>query len=369
MGEDIRCHFLSVLRHDFQPESVSTVHGVAFCQNWLYCLHMSDEITIDGEQFVSSKRASEISGYKQDYIGQLSRGGQILARRVGGLWYISSGSLIKYKERAEEYRPVPPVNSTYRRDTDALLSFDGRGYLSASRAAKLTGYSPDYVGQMARAGIIPSRQVGNRWYVEQTGILSHKKSKDALLAAVQVESVGLKSSMANDDIIYSHLRDLPLYRYTTDKRELMPSTGADHEPVGPSRGKSADYAAWPAGREPLRPVMTAYENVGDEVYDIPIRVYHNKAKRVRKTAVYIPVAPEPKRSMLPVVISASLLTIVIVLSLGFISFRKSSIFTDNMNNNTGSMAQMAGAGMALVSKVGDLLEPILSAEIIYQRSE
>ena len=53
-------------------------------------------------------------------------------------------------DRAEAYKPVPPANNAYRSDPDSLLSFDGKGYISAARAAKLTGYSPDYIGQMAR---------------------------------------------------------------------------------------------------------------------------------------------------------------------------------------------------------------------------
>ena len=34
---------------------------------------MSDEMQIEGKPYISSKRASELSGYAQDYIGQLAR--------------------------------------------------------------------------------------------------------------------------------------------------------------------------------------------------------------------------------------------------------------------------------------------------------
>src|SRR3990167_8328737 len=62
-------------------------------------------------------------------------------------------------------------------DADSLVSFDGKDHISASRAAKITGYHPDYVGQLARSGAIISRQVGNRWYVDRAALLSHKKEK------------------------------------------------------------------------------------------------------------------------------------------------------------------------------------------------
>ena len=303
---------------------------------------MSDEITIDGEQFVSSKRASELSGYKQDYIGQLSRGGQILARRVGGLWYISSDSLTKYKEHAEAYKPVPPVHNAYRSDPDSLLSFDGMGYISASRAAKLTGYSPDYVGQMARAGIIPSRQVGNRWYVEQAGIISHKEKKDSLLAAVQAESVGLKTG---DREAYSdgYSTDSPFFQYTSDNRELLPAiTSADQE-------------------------FQDKEDIDEEEFVIPIRVYHGREEKVRKMPINMPIAVEPRRAMLPMVLTASLFTIVILLSLGFVSLKKSSIYTNNAIKEGFSTAQLASASLTFINKAGDLLETWIVPELVYRR--
>src|SRR3989338_3553964 len=327
---------------------------------------MSDEIIIDGTQFISSKRASQLSGYEQDYIGQLCRGGNIKARRVGGLWYVSADSLMKYKARAEEYKPEPPVRNGEMNTPDSLVSFDGKGHISTSRAAKITGYSPDYVGQMARAGIIPSRQVGNRWYVEHTGILKHKESKDALLGAVQAESVGLKTPEAQG-ARGDHAFSIPLYQYTKDNRELLPSTG-----------ESAVLVARPADirtdRPDIRPdyddMSRQEEDTPDEKYVIPIRVYHGKGETFMKSPLYnMPVMVEPRRAMLPMVLTASLFTIVIVLSFGFISLKKSSIYTNNEIKERIKSSQMASAGMAFISKAGDILETLIVPELVYRRGE
>src|SRR3989338_938569 len=347
---------------------------------------MSDEITLDGEIFVSSKRASDLSGYEQDYIGQLCRGANIRARRVGGLWYVSADSLIKYKERADGYKPEPPAPNTDIGKPDALLSFEGKGYISTSRASKVTGYSPDYVGQMARAGIIPSRQVGNRWYVEQAGILKHKESKDALLGAVQVESVGLKTPEAKEEA--RDYRASPLLRYTGDERELLPSMG-----------ESADFVARPADVYPIGPEM-GHNDEGlkytreetheedEEEFVIPIRVRHGEVEKIRKIPIHIPLALVPRRSMLPVALATSLFTIVIVLSLGFVSLKKSSVYTTNENKGGGtsrlkanqqiswpgrsmssSSAQLASAGIIFIDRAGDILEEWFVPELVYRRAE
>ena len=135
---------------------------------------MSDEVTVGGIEYVSSRRAADSTGYAQDYIGQLARKGQIDAQRVGGLWYISMPSLQNYKEHADAYTPTPPQQGNQQRDPGSLISFGGKDHISAARATELTGYHQDYVGQLARSGTVLARQVGNRWYVEREGILAHK---------------------------------------------------------------------------------------------------------------------------------------------------------------------------------------------------
>jgi len=47
-----------------------------------------DEILIEEKKYISSKRASEITGYAKDYIGQLCREGRVPARLVGRGWYV-----------------------------------------------------------------------------------------------------------------------------------------------------------------------------------------------------------------------------------------------------------------------------------------
>lgn len=319
----------------------------------VYNRRMSDELTIDGEQYISSKRASELSEYEQDYIGQLCRGGNIRARRVGGLWYVSSDSLMRYKERADEYKPEPPVLNGEINKPDSLVSFDGRGHISTSRAAKITGYSPDYVGQMARAGIISSRQVGNRWYVERAGILSHKESKDALLGAVQAQSVGLRAPMTGDanEEGSDYLTDEPFFRYTSDNRELMPVLEDSHE-----------------------------DNDGEieeDAHQIPIHVGRASAMPARhllehESGSLMPSAGSggiSEKTMYSLVLPAMVMTIVIVISLGFVSLKTSSVFTVNDSMEVGGRALTAGAAGALVERLADALEVILAPELVYIREE
>lgn len=187
---------------------------------------MSDELVIEGKSYIPSKQAAEVAGYTQDYIGQLARGGQIQARRVSGMWYISLESLNEHKTKAESYVPQPPRPrlQTRREEDRSAVSFDGKSYVSAARAAKITGYHQDYVSQLAREGKILARQIAGKWYVDQEGIQGHKNEKDALLGAVQAQAVGivrLPAIEATEKRKEEAVQEEPV-RYFSEEKPLMP---------------------------------------------------------------------------------------------------------------------------------------------------
>lgn len=315
---------------------------------------MSDEMTIGGKRYISSKRAAEISDYTQDYIGQLARKRLIDAHRVGGLWYVSMDSLAQYKEKAESYVPIPPQNALVR-DRESLVSFDGKDYVSASRAAEITGYHPDYVGQLARAGTVLSRQVGNRWYVERSHILGHKKEKDGLLAAVQSEAVGIVRPEASYSAADTAQNDTePYFEYTSDDRDLLPV-------VSESRSKR---------------LSENLESLGGESHILPIRVtrsyeYPVTISHIMRTKEKRPEQKPVRQSRLAnkyIVISGALATIVIVLSVGVIMPKSGWVYTQSGAIESKADAMVAGVAAA-ATKIGDLLEEILAPKLIYRRSE
>jgi hypothetical protein len=216
---------------------------------------MAHEIDLGGTIYVSSKRAAEMTGYTQDYVGQLARAGSIQAQRVSGHWYVTESSVREYKEKADQFKPEPPK---YEKpvDLDTSVSFDGKDYISAQRASKVTGYHQDYVGQLARSGKVLSRQIGNRWYVDREGIVEHKKYNDELLAAVQTESVGL----ARPEEMSQEPQNEPELHYTYAPTE---------EPTPlPSFQKFAEMLE--SEPEPIS------ELESDKVNDIPIRVVRER---------------------------------------------------------------------------------------------
>lgn len=312
----------------------------------VYYAHMSDELFLEGKNYISSKQAALATGYAQDYIGQLARGGLINAQRVGGLWYVSLESLTAYQKNADEYKPMVPAPKQAS-DIDSIVSFDGKDYISASRASKLTTYNQDYIGQLARGGKILSRQIGNRWYIEREGLFAHKAQKDSLLAAVQSEAAGLAIQKHHaSPVATPHVQ---LLNYTEEKHDLMPSLEKKPDPI--------------------------QEEVRKE-YNIPIRVVQAPSRlpaHVAPRALTSYVAPSKRSSDMTIskaMGAAVALTFVIVLSYGFTTLKDDSTYALKIDLGSSAItnnAFTAGAAVA-ADKIIDAIENIVSPEIVYKRS-
>ncbi|MEK7641505.1 MAG: helix-turn-helix domain-containing protein [Patescibacteria group bacterium] len=145
---------------------------------------MKDSILIDAREFISVVRASEITKYSNDYIGQLCREGKIAARMVGRTWFIDRESLSVYKNS------VDAAFAGQGKQKEAILPkgsvesnmIDGREYVEVAKAAEMTKYSKDYIGQLCREGKIAARMVGRTWLIDRESLATYKSSVDSFFA-------------------------------------------------------------------------------------------------------------------------------------------------------------------------------------------
>ena len=59
------------------------------------------------------------------------------------------------------------------------LILDDVKYISVKRAAEITQYSRDYIGQLCREGKILANRIGRNWYVAEKSIIRHKTENSA----------------------------------------------------------------------------------------------------------------------------------------------------------------------------------------------
>lgn len=314
---------------------------------------MAQEINLGGTIYISSKRAAEITGYTQDYVGQLARGGNILAQRVSGLWYVVEESLRNYKVKADEFKPTPPAPIRRESHMDSTVSFDGMDYVSAQRAAELTGYHPDYVGQLARNGKVLSRQVGNRWFVNREEVVEHKRHNDALLAAVQADSVGLmKEEQVNPEppqsLHYSYLSN------DGENATQLPSLDGEQESV--------------------RYQSDIFDTVVDDaINEIPIRVIkpHTVAQEPQPEARFRKSIVKYRGTRLVTLAIITAVVAATVIAVGYLYTFKRSVYVSSYVAITttiqSSVARLPLEKVISMIVIPDSIQAVLSNEIYFRR--
>ncbi len=98
---------------------------------------------------------------------------------------------------------------------DEIL-IEEKKYVSSKRAAKMTGYAKDYIGQLCREGRVPARLVGRSWYVLETAIQDHR--------------FGTTDETAPSASIPPPSWESPRYEASSD--ELLPSINQLRHPSG-----------------------------------------------------------------------------------------------------------------------------------------
>lgn len=302
-----------------------------------------NDVYVGDEKLISTTRASELSGYSKDYIGQLCREDKIECRRISGHWYIDEESLTAYQkpstventtntdEQSQEKKPYGIKVGNVRDDT---FMYDGVEYIATSRAADLTGYAQDYIGQLARNGEVAARKVGRRWFIGRKSLLEHKKKSDAMLATVQAQAAGFGVEHASSEVeaesiesnnesedteieINKNVEPGDIHfnvRYVAEgDKELMPR-------VPERKSDSREYANDDISSFPQHAVFSARSKPSRLDQNAVIEEKHNEteSRKARKALVresrestFRPLSPVKKKKRMPIVLFIVLFFIVI----------------------------------------------------------
>ncbi len=77
---------------------------------------------------------------------------------------------------------------------------DNKKYISAKEASSLTGYSRDYIGQLARGNKIDSKKIRGVWYVEEKSILQYNDFSIELGTPIVHEPVLKKNALVSENL-------------------------------------------------------------------------------------------------------------------------------------------------------------------------
>ena len=131
------------------------------------------------------------------------------------------------------------------------ITLDDKTYVSSKRAAQITGYAKDYVGQLCREGRVQARLVGRNWYVLESSIHDHRFGSAEKMADLgkKIENTAntleISQKITWESANYSHdvtPNPLPLITPQVEshetvvaesKIEYIPSNKAESVPLSP----------------------------------------------------------------------------------------------------------------------------------------
>lgn len=81
------------------------------------------------------------------------------------------------------------------------LTIEGKTYISSKKAAKITGYAKDYVGQLCREGRVEAKLVGRSWYVYEPSLNEHRFNDERKNKAAEAATNEIGEVAKNEEVV------------------------------------------------------------------------------------------------------------------------------------------------------------------------
>ncbi|MBM2817488.1 MAG: hypothetical protein HW401_78 [Parcubacteria group bacterium] len=116
------------------------------------------------------------------------------------------------------------------------LYFEGKKYISARRAAQVSGYSTDYIGQLCRAKNLECRMIGRGWFVSEISLAKYQNSFSEVQPKIlsdsnkipdststsHAETADKKEAISSGRGIRDGLNSIGQFVYSYDDKPLIP---------------------------------------------------------------------------------------------------------------------------------------------------
>ncbi len=128
---------------------------------------------------------------------------------------------------------------------DEIL-IEEKKYISSKRAAKMTGYAKDYIGQLCREGRVPARLVGRSWYVLETAIQDHRFGDNQAKQDIQTSTQASEAKASTKESPYYEASSVNILPSVNRLRNTEHLTSENLQEEGPkeSHPLQDSWRAW-----------------------------------------------------------------------------------------------------------------------------
>ncbi len=127
--------------------------------------------------FFSVDTVAENTDYTQDYLIRLCKNETLDCRKISRVWFVSKESIENYvKEQGNHahFKSKDILHISEAPGGDARVFLDGMEYVDVKAAESISGYSRDYLTQLAREGALDAKKISTAWFLSRQSLLDHK---------------------------------------------------------------------------------------------------------------------------------------------------------------------------------------------------
>jgi len=224
-------------------------------------------------------------------------------------------------------------------DGDTII-LDGKNFISSRRAASLTGYTKDYIGQLSRASKIVARLVGRNWYIDEESLMAHKEEGRRSKQEIDTERQKRQERL---------MKELSVKQYPVSSFSVEP----DARPNIPTLTKVVSEEERTTRDESI-PISIKRDPVPMPTSIVKSRVVPNQGSRVTSKA--------DKGKKLNLMYSTALVVVLFIAASTLFSVLESNIVYDSSGTSSSlqlvtiSYTTLIGFGRDLLSTVFDILK-------------
>lgn len=172
------------------------------------------------ETEVTIERASQLTGFTRHHLDRLVKAGVLHAKDKDGISVLDVSSLEAYSEkRAQKKAQKKDVVN----DQEESIITDGAKYVSLNRAARLSGYTQEYVQGLGRDEVIQTKYLGERLYIHIESLFAHRRAIHAQQAKWYEEQA--RENKQKEDPVVVHRVSI----YGKDETPLFPVLSSKHQ--------------------------------------------------------------------------------------------------------------------------------------------
>ena len=184
------------------------------------------------EREVTIERAIQLTGFSHHHLERLIKAGVIESTEKDGVRFLKVSSLEAHSEKRAQKRAQKKEARAAEQEESIVT--DGAKYVSLNRAARLSGYTQEYIQNLTTDGVVDTKFLGERLYIGIESLFAHRRAIHAQQAKWYEEQAQARTRTKKEEPVIVHRVSI----YNKDDAPLFPVLSSKHhheQPVAEER--------------------------------------------------------------------------------------------------------------------------------------